>query len=120
MIRSSRVLSRRKKPLTVVPITSDIVDHEAVDTEGTPIIVYGNTRPLNDSETRFLPEGQRADSFRVFNCSRKLNTTDDKAGIKGDIVRAHLGFDWRVTGEKPWGDTNRHNWYMIQKIGPAA
>ena len=120
MIISNRILAARKKPITVVSVTTAIVNHKNVETESAPFTVLGNSRPVNDADTKFLPEGQRADFYRVFNTSTKLRTTDDKASVKGDIIKNHLGFNWRVVRQKTWGRGDRHNAYVIIKTGAAA
>lgn len=120
MIRSNSRLSRRKIKLTVIRQTVSVVDFENVTVDEPPFTVPANTRPLNDRETKFLQEGQRAESFRVLNCSETLLTADDKLGVVGDIIQNHLGFDWRVIGNKSWGDGTRHNSYTIQNFRVAT
>lgn len=120
MIRSNSILVGRKGPLSVVRFIVTEVDFEQVTTPQPPFTVRANSRPLNNQETRFLAEGQRAESFRVINCSERLFTADDKLGVVGDIIQAHLGFDWRVVGAKEWGDGTRHNSYTIQKSQVTA
>ncbi len=119
VIRSNAILAKRKIPLTVQRYDVVIVDHEYVRTPQTPFNIVANPRPLNDKETKFLSEGNKADSFRVLNTSTRLRTTDDKLGIVGDEILNHLGANWRVVGEKPWGLGERHNWYMIEKFEAA-
>lgn len=120
MIRSNTIFMRRKTRLTVISHTVSVVDFENVTVELPSFTVPANTRPLNDRETKFLEEGQRAESFRVLNCSETLLTADDKLGVVGDIIQNHLGFDWRVVGSKPWGDGTRHNSYTIQNFQKAT
>lgn len=100
-----------------MPTTVTVVNHQLQESRGTPFTVLANSRPLNSKETEFLSEGQRADDFRVFNCETNLQVADDKNEQAGYIVTAHLGFEWRLVGEKSWGDESRHNYYMMQKIG---
>lgn len=116
-IRSNRVLTRRKSLVTIIPVTVTVVNHQLQSTRGTPFTVLANSRPLNSRETEFLAEGQRADDFRIFNCETNLQVADDKNEQAGAIVTNHLGFEWRLVGEKNWGTGNRHNYYMMQKIG---
>lgn len=116
VIRSDLVLRSRKGPLTVQRYDVAKVDFEYVRTPQALFTVLANPRPLNDKETQFLSEGQRADSLRVINTSTRLRTADDKLGAVGDEILGHLGFDWRVVGDKPWGQGDRHNWYMIEKF----
>lgn len=116
MIRSNSILSRRKTLLTVIRQVVSIVNFENVTVDLPPFTVPANTRPLNDRETAFLKEGQKAESFRVLNCSETLLTADDKLNVVGDIIQNLLGFDWRVVGSKTWGSGGRHNSYTIQNF----
>jgi hypothetical protein len=119
-IRSSRILRNKKGPLKVSSVTSTLVDHEYVNVQQPARTIYASQRPLTKKETDFLPEGQRADYYRMVNCDDKLFAADDKLGVIGDIIVGLLGFDWRVIQAIEWGAGDRHNSYQIQKFRKTA
>lgn len=119
-IRSSRILRNKKGLLKVSSIVSTLVDHEYVNVEQPLRDIFASQRPLSKKETEFLPEGQRADYYRMVNCDDKLFAADDKLGVIGDIIVGLLGFDWRVIQAIEWGAGDRHNSYQIQKFRKTA
>lgn len=118
MIRANRILTRHQYTFTLLRPTTARQRGEYRVTAVEEIPFTTSFQPLSVERTKLLKEGDRTEDFRDLFTGQMMFTADRYTKTSADVVADAQGYSWKVVRVAPWGDGNRNNQIMVQKIGP--